>query len=82
MSKDTKTVTKIPTVNVLEIVDVNLINITSYTETPQGNIDAEERFADVMKDMDDSISDEDIKISLDDGFFEKGDNTVYIIHTV
>jgi len=70
---------KIATVNVVEYADDDLISITSFEETSDGNIEAEEHFKAVLKDN--GVPKEDIDSFTEEGYWEQGTYQVFLSHS-
>lgn len=75
----------IPTVNVIDFKELDTINIAamkSYQETPEGNKEAEATFVDwVQGAAPELVSDEDMAVHLDNGYYEIGSGAIVITHS-
>ena len=72
---------KIQTVNIIEYAGDDLIGIHSFSETPEGNQDAEAWFKDVVKENGSSVSDDEMEAFLEDGYYEQGDYQLFLTHS-
>lgn len=71
---------KIATVNVIESDDLDEItSVTSFSDTPEGNKDAEEMFISLI--LKNGANKSDVASYVDDGSFSDGPNKVYLIHS-
>jgi len=72
---------KIDTVNVIEYTDDTINGITSYDETPEGNVEAETHFRSVLEEHGDNLNEEEIQACLEDGYWEQGDYQTFLVHS-
>ena len=75
---------KIGTVNVIEIPDkytMAIHQLASYNDDEDGNADAEKFFRKLVAENSETISDEDLEIALEDGYWEEGSYYVCIVHS-
>ena len=72
---------KIATVNVVEIADDSIIGIRSFSDNEEGNKEAETLFVECVKENGDNISDEEMEVFIEDGYFEQGSYLVVISHS-
>jgi len=70
---------KINTVNVIEMVDDDLLGITSFTDDEDGNKEAEARFHQCA--IEHGCSDEDVESFIEDGYFEQGTYQLFLTHS-
>lgn len=70
--------TKIDTVNIIEASEGCVLGITSFKETKEGNKEAEELFRKIIIE---NVPVEDIEAALDNGYYEDGTYTIYIVHS-
>jgi hypothetical protein len=69
----------IKTVNVIEFADDDLMGITSFEETPEGNVEAEARFKKLLEEQD--VPAEDIDSFVEDGYWEQGTYQLFLSHS-
>jgi hypothetical protein len=74
-------VTRVETVNVIEYADDAVVGLTSFTDTPEGNRDAEARFSKLIKENDKETTNQEVKAMSEDGWYESGTYQVFIIHS-
>ena len=72
--------TKVYTVNVIELVEGDLMRVTSFIDTPDGNKEAEALFIKILKETID-IADEDIDSYVEDGYCNFDSRRTYIAHS-
>jgi hypothetical protein len=72
---------KLETVNVIEYADDDLLGISSFDNTPEGNAEAEARFKATLVELGDSLSDEDISSFVEDGYWEQGSYQLFLSHS-
>lgn len=72
---------KIDTVNVVEYCDDDLVGIHSFDETSDGNIEAQECFASILKEHGSNFSPEDIESYIEDGYWEQGNYQLFLSHS-
>ena len=70
---------KLNTVNVIERTDERLYSVRSFADNDEGNKEAEEFFVSIMKEMEE-ISEDDLEICLDEGFYENGNYELALVH--
>jgi len=81
LSKERSIKMKIATVNVVEIADDSIIGIRSFSDNEEGNKEAETLFVEYVKENGDNISDEEMEVFIEDGYFEQGSYLVVISHS-
>lgn len=72
------------TVNVVEMPDTDdmtIAQLTAFADTEQGNQEAEQLFAELVKENYAETTEEEIQESLEDGYFQRHNYRVYIIHS-
>jgi len=72
---------ELDTVNIIEYADDQVLGITSYDESTEGNAEAEGRFFGLVKGHDKEATDEEIAGFMDDGYYEQGTYQVFIVHS-
>jgi hypothetical protein len=72
---------KLNTINVVEVTEDCLASVVSFTDDEQGGKEAEELFVSAMKTQDDNLSQDEIDVWLDGGFYEQGNYNLYIAHS-
>ena len=72
---------KLKTVNVIEYADDDLASITSFEETHDGNVEAEYHFMEILGELGDNLSEEDIESFVEDGYWEQGTYQVFLSHS-
>ncbi len=74
---------KLKTVNVVECINHNTLryNITSFTESDEGNREAEAHFLKIAQENGFRGNMEDEEEVLNNGFYEYGDYSVILIHS-
>jgi hypothetical protein len=72
--------TKIDTVNVVEYANDALLSVRSFTETPEGNEEAEGLFRSLAQEN--GIDADEIEVGLEDGWVESGDYQLFISHSI
>jgi len=73
---------KLQTVNVIEIIEHGIANITSFTDDKEGNEEAEQLFIKIIKEnvLPDELPESE-EFYLEEGYFEQGDYEVLITHS-
>ena len=69
----------IKTVNVIEYGEDDLIGITSFEETPEGNVEAEAHFKTILEEQD--VPADDIDSFVEDGYWEQGTYQIFLSHS-
>jgi hypothetical protein len=74
---------KTDTVNVIEKTGEAQVTIHSFHEDRlgAGNMRAEECFFDKAQEHDPKLTDEDVNICLDNGYYEQGDYQLFLVHS-
>ncbi len=67
------------TVNVLEMVKEVPQQVKSFPDTPEGNKEAEEFFTKVAKEN--RCPDEEVAVCIEDGWFNRNDYFLYLLHS-
>lgn len=71
---------KIPTVNVVEVINNEVHNICSFNDNAEGNIEAERVFSHILK-MNFCICKELIEQLIEDGYYRNNEYSVSLIHS-
>jgi hypothetical protein len=71
---------KLQTVNVIEYRADAILSIQSFTDNEEGNKEAEEVFESIMRERN-GVVDEDVEVSLEDGWYEEGDYQLFLTHS-
>jgi hypothetical protein len=69
------------TVNIIEKTGEAQVTVRSWHEDDYGNTKAEECFGEIMKEHDTNVTDEDVNICLDNGYYEQGDYQLFLVHS-
>lgn len=74
---------KIQTVNVIEIIDDAVKQITSFSDDKEGNKEAEELFLNLVKEnaKPSILTPEDLEFYLEEGYFNTSDYTLFLVHS-
>ena len=72
---------KVDTVNVIEYADDSVSGVVSFTETPEGNKEAEAWFTKLVKEDDDKATNDEMIVFLDDGWYEAGTYQIFLTHS-
>ena len=72
---------KIKTVNVIEYVDDSIIGLTSFNDDQEGNQEAEAHYKIIVKEHDPEVTDEEMEVFLEDGYYESGEYQAFISHS-
>jgi len=72
---------KIDTVNVVEYSGDDLVSITSFEETSEGNIEAGEHFTALLTENGAWVTAEEIESYVEDGYWEQGDYQLFLSHS-
>lgn len=73
---------RISAVSVIEIINGTPESINTFPDTPDGNKLAEKHFETCIKENNDTISDEDIDVCIEDGIFtDVYGYEIYIMHS-
>lgn len=71
--------TNLPTVNVVEMVSGTPISLKTFSDTQEGNKEAEELFAKVMLENDGAPI--EVEDCIENGAFSNDDYSVFLIHS-
>jgi hypothetical protein len=71
---------KLQTVNVIEYKNDSILSVQSFTDNEEGNKEAEKVFEGIMRERN-GVADEDVAISLEDGWYEEGDYQLFLTHS-
>ena len=64
------------TINVIEIANNDILGIRSFENTPKGREDAVAVFREIASEN--GVTEEDLSLHLESGYFEEGDYTLYL----
>ena len=70
---------KIDTINVVEYNDDDLLSITSFSNNPEGNKEAEKCFSDCVKNQ--GVDDNDIASYVNDRYYEQGTYQIFLYYS-
>lgn len=70
------------TVNVTEYANDTILGIHSFSDDDEGNKEAEECFKRIIKESGHEVTNEEMEVFLEDGYFEQGNYQVFITHSV
>ena len=71
----------IKTVNVIEYENDAISKVTAFEESDTGNQQAELLFREIVKMKSGVVTEEELNVFLDDGWYEQGDFQLFIIHS-
>lgn len=71
---------KVSTVNVIEYRDDAVEAVHSFQDNEEGSKEAEDMFTSIMRERD-GMTDEDVEMALEDGFYEEGDFQLFLTHS-
>ncbi len=69
------------TVNVIEMVAHEILQLVAFPDDNVGNMAAERLFREMVRENWDDVDDSEIEDSIDNGYFSKGDYEAYIVHS-
>ena len=72
---------KLNTVNVVEYADDAVLGVKSFSGDEAGIKEAEECFKVCIKENGENITDEEMDVCLEDGYFEQGEYQVFLTHS-
>lgn len=72
---------KISTVNVIEYIDDAVSSIRSYKDDADGNSEAEDMYRAIIIEHDPDVTESDIELFIEDGYYEQGNYQVFLAHS-
>ena len=71
---------KVATVNVIKYIGDSVYHIAAFSEDAEGNQEAEEEFDSIVRELEPSVTEEELAGFKDDGYYETGIYQVFITH--
>ena len=72
----------IATVNVIEYSDDAVLGIRSFDDDEKGNSEAEEIYSSVIREHDPDVTESEMSLFIEDGYYEQGSYQVFLAHSV
>lgn len=72
---------KADTVNVIEVVDNSVVALHAFSDNEEGNKEAEAIFVTIVKENGDDVSEAEMEVFLEDGYFEQGSYQTFLVHS-
>ena len=71
----------ISTVNVIEYIEDSVQSVRSYEDNESGNVEAENIFKIIVKENDSEITNEELEVIIEDGYYEQGNYQLFLVHS-
>ena len=72
---------KIKTVNVIEYVDDSILGLTSFNDDQEGNQEAKELFKTLNKEHDSEVTENELGLACQEGYYEQGNYQLFLVHS-
>ena len=74
--------TKQNTVNVVESINGTINQLLAFSDTPEGNVVAEQVFTTLFREHDAVLSDEDLQVAIEEGNYNDGNEyQLFLVHS-
>jgi hypothetical protein len=74
---------KIDAINIVEYSHEtdSVSNAHTFVESKEGNVEAEKFYTSKIKELNPEVTEEELTVFLDDGWFEQGEIAIFITHS-